>query len=48
MHDIKCPHCSTVFTVNETEYNQLLDQIRNHEFKNTLDNQLPPTKVSGL
>ena len=32
MHDIKCPHCSTVFTVNETEYNQLLDQIRNHEF----------------
>lgn len=33
MHDIKCPHCSTVFTVNETEYNQLLDQIRNHEFE---------------
>ena len=33
MHDIKCSHCSTVFTVNETEYNQLLDQIRNHEFE---------------
>lgn len=33
MHDIKCPHCSTVFIVNETEYNQLLDQIRNHEFE---------------
>ena len=33
MHDVKCPHCSTVFTVNETEYNQLLDQIRNHEFE---------------
>ena len=33
MHDITCPHCSTVFTVNETEYNQLLDQIRNHEFE---------------
>ena len=33
MHDIKCPHCSTLFTVNETEYNQLLDQIRNHEFE---------------
>lgn len=33
MHDIKCPHCSTVFTVNEIEYNQLLDQIRNHEFE---------------
>lgn len=33
MNDIKCPHCSTVFTVNETEYNQLLDQIRNHEFE---------------
>ena len=33
MHDNKCPHCSTVYTVNETEYNQLLDQIRNHEFE---------------
>lgn len=32
MNEIKCPHCSTVFTINETEYNQLLDQVRNHEF----------------
>ena len=37
MHDIKCPHCSTVFTVNETEYNQLLDQIRNHEFEKEIN-----------
>ena len=33
MNEIKCPHCSTVFTINETEYNQLLDQVRNHEFE---------------
>lgn len=33
MNEIKCSHCSTVFTINETEYNQLLDQIRNHEFE---------------
>lgn len=33
MNEIKCPHCSTVFTINETEYNKLLDQIRNHEFE---------------
>ena len=33
MNEIKCPHCSTVFIINETEYNQLLDQIRNHEFE---------------
>lgn len=33
MNEIKCPHCSTIFTINETEYNQLLDQIRNHEFE---------------
>lgn len=32
MNEIKCPHCSTVFTINDTEYNQLLDQVRNHEF----------------
>lgn len=33
MNEIKCPHCSTVFTINETEYNQLLDQVRNSEFE---------------
>ncbi|MDY4002710.1 MAG: MJ0042-type zinc finger domain-containing protein, partial [Streptococcus orisratti] len=22
MNEIKCPHCGTVFTINETEYSQ--------------------------
>lgn len=32
MHKITCPHCHTVFTVNETEYSQLLAQVRGAEF----------------
>lgn len=32
MNEIKCPHCGTVFTINETEYSQLLAQVRGNEF----------------
>ena len=40
MNEIKCPHCSTVFTINETEYNQLLDQIRNDEFEKEIHSRV--------
>ena len=33
MNEIKCPHCGTVFTINETEYSQLLAQVRGNEFE---------------
>lgn len=36
MNDIKCPHCQTSFKINETEYNQLLDQIRTKAFEQDL------------
>lgn len=32
MNQIKCPHCGTAFQVNETEYGQLLAQVRTAEF----------------
>ncbi|CYU11676.1 Serine/threonine-protein kinase MRCK beta [Streptococcus suis] len=32
MHQITCPHCGTAFQVNETEYSQLLAQVRGAEF----------------
>lgn len=32
--EIKCPHCGKSFTVNESEYAQLLSQVRNTEFNN--------------
>lgn len=40
MQQITCPHCSTVFTVNETEYSQLLAQVRGAEFDKEIHDRL--------
>lgn len=40
MNQIKCPHCGTVFTINETEYSQLLSQVRGHEFEKEIHERL--------
>ncbi|MCK4027580.1 DUF2130 domain-containing protein [Streptococcus suis] len=40
MHQITCPHCSTIFTVNETEYSQLLAQVRGAEFEKEIHDRL--------
>lgn len=40
MHQITCPHCNTVFTVNETEYSQLLSQVRGMEFDKEVHERL--------
>lgn len=40
MHNITCPHCATVFTVNETEYSQLLAQVRGVEFDKEVHDRL--------
>ncbi|HEM5083776.1 TPA: DUF2130 domain-containing protein [Streptococcus suis] len=40
MHQITCPHCDTVFTVNETEYSQLLAQVRGAEFDKEIHDRL--------
>jgi len=33
MNEIKCPKCGTVFQINETDYESIVKQIRNHEFE---------------
>ena len=33
MAEIKCPHCGEVFTVDETEYAQIVKQVRDAEFE---------------
>ena len=33
MNEIKCPKCGTVFQINETDYEFILKQIKNHEFE---------------
>ncbi len=40
MNTIKCPHCGTVFTINETEYSQLLSQVRSAEFEKEIHERL--------
>lgn len=40
MHNITCPHCGTAFQVNETEYSQLLAQVRGAEFDKELHDRL--------
>ncbi|HPJ02435.1 MAG TPA: DUF2130 domain-containing protein [Candidatus Limiplasma sp.] len=36
MHEIKCPHCGQVFTVDETGYAAILSQVRDAEFHKAL------------
>ena len=39
-HNITCPHCGTAFQVNETEYSQLLAQVRGAEFEKEIHERL--------
>ncbi len=36
MNEIKCPKCGCVFQINETDYESIVKQIRNHEFEKEL------------
>ncbi len=36
MEEIKCPHCGKVFTIDESNYNSIVKQIRDHEFLDEL------------
>lgn len=40
MNTIKCPHCGTVFTINESEYSQLLAQVRSDAFEKEVHERL--------
>ena len=33
MNELKCPKCGTVFQINETDYESIVKQIRDHEFE---------------
>lgn len=39
-NEIKCPHCGKSFTVNESEYAQLLSQVRNAEFNSEVEQRV--------
>ncbi|MER0123684.1 DUF2130 domain-containing protein [Streptococcus sp. ZJ100] len=40
MQTLTCPHCGVAFQVNETEYSQLLSQVRGAEFEKELHERL--------
>ena len=40
MSDIRCPHCGEVFTVDESGYAALLNQVRDQEFRRELDERV--------
>ncbi|MDA8636718.1 DUF2130 domain-containing protein, partial [Rhodobacteraceae bacterium] len=40
MNEIKCPHCSKAFKVDETGYANILKQVHDHEFENQLSERL--------
>ncbi|CAM4081675.1 serine/threonine-protein kinase MRCK beta [Streptococcus penaeicida] len=40
MKEIKCPHCQTVFTIDESEYSHLLAQVRGEEFEKEISERL--------
>ena len=37
MEQIICPHCGEVFTIDEANYNSIVKQIRDHEFKEEIE-----------
>jgi len=39
-HEIKCPHCQTVFTIDEAEYADIARQVRTTEFETDLHARL--------
>jgi len=40
MNDIKCPHCSKIFKVDEAGFANIVKQIRDHQFEEELQNRL--------
>lgn len=40
MNEIRCPHCMTVFTIDEAEYASLVQQVRTAEFEKELHARL--------
>jgi len=40
MNEIRCPHCSQAFKVDETGYANILKQVYDHEFENQLSERL--------
>ena len=45
MNEIKCPHCQTVFTIDEASYADILKQVRTQEFHEEIHEKLTQAKL---
>ena len=45
MHEIKCPHCGKEFTVDESSYADILNQVRTKEFQNEVHEKLEQARI---
>ena len=45
MSQIKCPNCGTVFQVDESQYHEILQQVRNEEFEKEVRPLITPSKT---
>ena len=44
MNEIKCPHCSKLFTIDEASYADILNQVRTKEFSDEIHEKLEQAK----
>lgn len=45
-HEIKCPNCGKVFTIDESSYAEIQNQVRNNEFNRELEARLHAAEES--
>lgn len=45
MHEIKCPHCGKEFTVDESSYADIVNQVRNKEFQAEVHEKLEQARL---
>jgi hypothetical protein len=45
MNQIKCPHCSEVFTVDQSSYADILSQVRNQAFHEEIESKVEQLKL---
>lgn len=51
MHELKCPNCGKIFTIDESGYSEILKQVHNNEFQHEIEqytNQLALQKDNEL
>ena len=46
-HEIKCPSCGKVFTIDETSYAEIQHQVRNAEFNREIESRLHAAEIAN-